>query len=321
MGSPDPNPSFFTTEYFFSSLLAQQFNNSECFFFFTIFRTKASTFHITSFEGFLLIFNKADYLLFCYLFILCISANRSSPLAQLNLALAWNRIDLAKSDIFTEDRQWTVHFCYLFLILFFHSLFFFCSAAVMVFILSPVSRTLRLVTCSHCHASLTCQSFPSAFTTYSLLIYCLLFPVTFIFTQKIIKTFSAKAAVFFARLNKDAVRVMESMPSELGLSLDVVVIFRCFVHQTEQLSGPMLTALLDDKADFVELFLSNGLSMSEFLSTEILCQLYAGVRLSISFDIHLSDLSANLIGQEGSSSLLVPLETFWLGNLQPKKDE
>ena len=64
----------------------------------------------------------------------------------------------------------------------------------MVFILSPVSRTLRLVTCSHCHASLTFQSFPSAFTTYSLLIYCLLFPVTFIFTKKIIKTFSAKAA-------------------------------------------------------------------------------------------------------------------------------
>ena len=72
----------------------------------------------------------------------------------------------------------------------------------------------------------------------------------------------------------------------------------------------MLTALLDDKADFVELFLSNGLSMSEFLSAEILCQLYAGVRLSISFDIHLSDLSATFTGEGASSSLLVPLETF-----------
>ncbi|KXJ08257.1 Transient receptor potential cation channel subfamily M member 7 [Exaiptasia diaphana] len=82
-----------------------------------------------------------------------LKANRSSPLAQLNLALAWNRIDLAKSDIFTEDRLWT----------------------------------------------------------------------------------------------------------------------------TEQLSGPMITALLDDKADFAELFLHSGLSMSEFLTTEILCQLYAGV--------------------------------------------
>lgn len=39
----------------------------------------------------------------------------------------------------------------------------------------------------------------------------------------------------------------------------------------------MLTALLDDKADFVELFLRSGLSMSEFLSIENLCQLYAGV--------------------------------------------
>lgn len=42
----------------------------------------------------------------CCLFTL--PANRSSPLAQLNLALAWNRIDLAKSDIFTEDKVWTV---------------------------------------------------------------------------------------------------------------------------------------------------------------------------------------------------------------------
>ena len=39
----------------------------------------------------------------------------------------------------------------------------------------------------------------------------------------------------------------------------------------------MLTALLDDKAEFVELFLQNGLSMREFLSPQILCQLYAGV--------------------------------------------
>ena len=39
----------------------------------------------------------------------------------------------------------------------------------------------------------------------------------------------------------------------------------------------MLTALLDDKTEFVELFLQNGLSMREFLSPQILCQLYAGV--------------------------------------------
>ena len=39
----------------------------------------------------------------------------------------------------------------------------------------------------------------------------------------------------------------------------------------------MLAALLDDKTEFVELFLQNGLSMREFLTPQILCQLYAGV--------------------------------------------
>lgn len=82
-----------------------------------------------------------------------LKANSSSPLVQLNLALAWNRIDVAKSEIFTDERRWT----------------------------------------------------------------------------------------------------------------------------TASLAGPMLTALLDDKTEFVELFLQNGLSMREFLSPQILCQLYAGV--------------------------------------------
>ena len=39
----------------------------------------------------------------------------------------------------------------------------------------------------------------------------------------------------------------------------------------------MLTALLDDKADFVRLFLENGLSMREFLTVERLCVLYRSV--------------------------------------------
>ena len=39
----------------------------------------------------------------------------------------------------------------------------------------------------------------------------------------------------------------------------------------------MLAALLDDKTEFVELFLQNGLSMREFLTPQILCQLYTGV--------------------------------------------
>ena len=47
----------------------------------------------------------------------------------------------------------------------------------------------------------------------------------------------------------------------------------------------MLTALLDDKTEFVELFLQNGLSMREFLSPQILCQLYAGVSHSTNDDL------------------------------------
>lgn len=39
----------------------------------------------------------------------------------------------------------------------------------------------------------------------------------------------------------------------------------------------MLAALLDDKTGFVELFLQNGLSLREFLTPQILCQLYTGV--------------------------------------------
>ena len=31
---------------------------------------------------------------------------------QLNLALAWNRIDVAKSEIFTDDKRWTVSFMF-----------------------------------------------------------------------------------------------------------------------------------------------------------------------------------------------------------------
>lgn len=39
----------------------------------------------------------------------------------------------------------------------------------------------------------------------------------------------------------------------------------------------MLTALLDDKADFVRLFLENGLSMREFLTVDRLTTLYRSV--------------------------------------------
>ena len=48
---------------------------------------------------------------FTYIVISWLTANSSSPEVQLNLALAWNRIDVAKSEIFTEERHWTVgHF-------------------------------------------------------------------------------------------------------------------------------------------------------------------------------------------------------------------
>ena len=40
--------------------------------------------------------------------LLILTANKSSPLMQLNLALAWNRIDVAKSEIFTDEKHWTV---------------------------------------------------------------------------------------------------------------------------------------------------------------------------------------------------------------------
>ena len=42
-----------------------------------------------------------------------------------------------------------------------------------------------------------------------------------------------------------------------------------------------MTALLDDKPEFVELFLQNGLSMRDFVTPEILCLLYAGVSMFI----------------------------------------
>lgn len=36
------------------------------------------------------------------------SANKDQVFDQLKLALAWNRVDIAKSEIFTEDKIWPV---------------------------------------------------------------------------------------------------------------------------------------------------------------------------------------------------------------------
>jgi hypothetical protein len=43
------------------------------------------------------------------------SGNQKAVMDQLKLALAWNRIDIAKSEIFTDDRHWSVstfYFCH-----------------------------------------------------------------------------------------------------------------------------------------------------------------------------------------------------------------
>ena len=42
----------------------------------------------------------------------CFVVNRSHTIHQLRLALAWNRIDIARTDIFTEGRSWRVCFYY-----------------------------------------------------------------------------------------------------------------------------------------------------------------------------------------------------------------
>lgn len=40
----------------------------------------------------------------CFLFI----AEHASPADQLSLALIWNRADIARTEIFTEDQKWAV---------------------------------------------------------------------------------------------------------------------------------------------------------------------------------------------------------------------
>ena len=43
----------------------------------------------------------------------------------------------------------------------------------------------------------------------------------------------------------------------------------------------MLTALMDNKVDFVSLFLNEGLKLRDFLTVDVLCSLYAGVSIFI----------------------------------------
>ena len=45
----------------------------------------------------------------------------------------------------------------------------------------------------------------------------------------------------------------------------------------------MITALIDNKPDFVQLFLNEGLSLRQFLTLDVLLDLYAGVSLINSY--------------------------------------
>ena len=45
----------------------------------------------------------------------------------------------------------------------------------------------------------------------------------------------------------------------------------------EDLYESMFTALIDDKVDFVSLFINEGLKLKKFLTVDVLCSLYAGV--------------------------------------------
>jgi len=38
----------------------------------------------------------------------CVTANKNDAMNQLKLALAWNRIDVVREEIFTEDKSWDV---------------------------------------------------------------------------------------------------------------------------------------------------------------------------------------------------------------------
>ena len=47
----------------------------------------------------------------------------------------------------------------------------------------------------------------------------------------------------------------------------------------EHLTESMFTALMDDKVDFVLLFLNEGLKLKDFLTVDVLCSLYTGVSI------------------------------------------
>ena len=89
----------------------------------------------------------------------------------------------------------------------------------------------------------------------------------------------------------------------------LLIAMLCF--QTEALSNPMLAALLDDKTGFVELFLQNGLSLREFLTPQVLCQLYTGVR-SYTTDSLLFSFSMNLLAFYHECRSLIGYATHYL---------
>ena len=50
-----------------------------------------------------------------------------------------------------------------------------------------------------------------------------------------------------------------------------------FLFQNISLYDAMFTALVQDRTDFVQLFMENGVSLKKFLSIETLWNLYANV--------------------------------------------
>ena len=56
-----------------------------------------------------------------------------------------------------------------------------------------------------------------------------------------------------------------------------VCVFVCFPFQQADLYNAMFTALVQDRADFVQLFLDNGVDLKRFLTTRTLWNLYCNV--------------------------------------------
>ena len=83
--------------------------------------------HVRPNQPFGLMYKKCHLCFILELF--CFKGHSASPSHQLSLALIWNRADIAKCEIFKEDRKWEVLssvflFCQFLLLVKFYSLLF-----------------------------------------------------------------------------------------------------------------------------------------------------------------------------------------------------